>query len=80
MQKDCRKDTERYGKFFVAALSHRTLGDYYNTVFELKEYGGPSGTKWSIDEIDNLFPYELDVYIALTQKRVQERKEAADTQ
>ncbi len=80
MQEERHAHSERYVKFFVTALSHRTLADYYNTVFELKEYGGTSGTKWHVDEIDYLFPYEVDVFIALTQKRVNERKEAASQQ
>lgn len=60
----------------MTAVSETSLGDYYRTTFELKEYR--DGGVWDLREIDDLFPYELDLYILMLKARVQERRDAAN--
>ena len=54
------------------AMSHNTLQNYYSTVFSLAQYH-----KYSISEIENLIPFERDIYVHLLVdylKKVEEEK------
>jgi hypothetical protein len=54
------------------AMSHNTLQNYYSTVFSLAQHH-----KYSISEIENLIPFERDIYVHLLVdylKRVEEEK------
>jgi hypothetical protein len=61
--------------FFVAALAHTSLENYYIECFELKEYR--DGGVWTLMELDDMFPFERAIYIAMTQQRVAARAEQA---
>ena len=53
-------------------MSHNTLQNYYSTVFSLAQHH-----KYSISEIENLIPFERDIYVHLLVdylKRVEEEK------
>lgn len=56
-------------------MAHKTLHDYYRLSFELKEYNG--GGKYSFEEIDDMFPYELELTFQMIRERIQERRDAA---
>ena len=51
-------------------LSHNTLANYYSTVFALVQHH-----KYSISEIENLIPYERDIYISMLQEHLKKEKE-----
>tara|TARA_B100001113_G_scaffold352833_1_gene355273 strand:+ start:471 stop:683 length:213 start_codon:yes stop_codon:yes gene_type:complete len=51
-------------------LSHNTLANYYSTVFALVQHH-----KYSISEIENLIPYERDIYVSMLQEYLQREKE-----
>jgi hypothetical protein len=42
------------------ALSHNTLENYYATVFSLVQHH-----KYSISEVENLIPFERDIYVQM---------------
>jgi hypothetical protein len=60
----------RNSKFFRIAFSHETLGNYFQTNFALMQHH-----KYSLNELDNLIPWEKQVYIDLLLKHLDEEKE-----
>ena len=53
------------------ALNHNTLENYYATIFSLIQHH-----KYSITEIENLIPFERDIYIQMLVAYLREIKEA----
>lgn len=53
------------------ALNHNTLQNYYSTVFALVQHH-----KYSITEIENLIPFERDVYLSMLSDYLQRLEEA----
>ena len=51
-------------------MSHNTLGNYLETIFALKQHH-----KWNIDEIEELIPWERDVYIKMLMDYLEELRE-----
>jgi len=51
-------------------MSHNTLENYYTTVFALAQHH-----KYSITEIEDLMPYERDIYVTLLMAYLEEEKE-----
>jgi len=49
--------------------------NYYKLNFALMQYH-----KYSLTEIENMIPWERDVYVALLQAHLQEEQEKHDTQ
>ena len=47
-----------FRSFFYIALSHNTLENHYSTVFSLVQHH-----KYSISDVENLIPFELDIYV-----------------
>lgn len=45
-------------QFFYVALSHNSLANMYYTNFNLMQHH-----KYSLDEIENMIPFERDLYI-----------------
>lgn len=41
-------------------LSHTTLSGYYEETFFMKQLHG-----WSLEELDNLIPFEKDIYFSM---------------
>ena len=60
----------RNPKFFRIAFSHETLGNYFQTNFALMQHH-----KYSLTELDNLLPWERQVYIDLLLKHIDEETE-----
>lgn len=60
----------RNSKFFRIAFSHETLGNYFQTNFALMQHH-----KYSLTELDNLLPWERQVYIDLLLKHIDEETE-----
>lgn len=66
-----RKDyVGRCTKFFRISLSHDTLGNYFQTNFALMQHH-----KYSLTELDNLIPWERQVYVDLLIKHLNEEAE-----
>lgn len=53
-------------------LNHTSLENHYHTIFGLVQHH-----KYSIDELENLLPYELDIYVAFLIEYIKKRDEAA---
>lgn len=51
-------------------MSHNTLANYYTTLFALVQHH-----KYSISEVEDLLPYERDIYIDLLMAYLKEQKE-----
>ena len=54
-------------------LGHNTLANYYELIFALVQHH-----KYSITEIENLIPYERDIYVAMLSAHLKEEKERAE--
>ncbi len=51
-------------------LSHTTLSDYYQTIFMLAQHH-----KYSIKEIEDMIPYERDLYFGMLIEFIQKQNE-----
>jgi hypothetical protein len=59
-------------------LSHTNLKNYYTTIFAMAQHH-----KYSIEELENLIPFERDIYVEMLLeylKAERERKEKAYNQ
>lgn len=55
------------------ALSHNTLENYYNTVFQMAQHH-----KYSISEIENMIPFERDLYVQMIKNYIEKLKVKAN--
>jgi len=60
----------RLTEFFRLGLGHNSLANYYTVTFQLVQHH-----KYSLTEIENLIPFERDIYIAMLQKWIEEENE-----
>lgn len=51
-------------------MNHNTLGNYYEVNFALTQHH-----KWSLTEIEDLVPWERDVYVKFLSDFIEEQKE-----
>jgi hypothetical protein len=56
-------------------MTHIDLENYYRLNFALIQYH-----KWSLTEIENLLPWERDVYVELLKQHLEEEKMKQQTQ
>ncbi len=56
-------------------MSHNNLANYYEMNFNLKQHHS-----WSIAEIEDLYPYERDIYVEMLIKYMEEKKKEAERQ
>ena len=59
--------SRRTSKFFRIALSHETLANYIQTNFGLIQHHN-----WSLTELENMMPWERDIYTTLLQQYIEE--------
>ena len=57
-------------KFFHIALSHENLGNYYHTNFALMQHH-----KYSLTELENMLPWEREIYLGLLIQYLEEENE-----
>jgi len=57
-------------KFFLVALSHESVRNYYSTNFQLVQHH-----KYSLTELESMMPWEREVYINLLLKHLEEERE-----
>tara|TARA_A200000159_G_scaffold120978_1_gene115170 strand:+ start:985 stop:1158 length:174 start_codon:yes stop_codon:yes gene_type:complete len=50
-------------------MSHMSLSSYFELNFALVQYH-----KYSLTEIENLIPWERDIYVAMLQNHLEEEK------
>ena len=55
------------GKFFQLGMAHTNLESYYKVNFALMQHH-----KYSITEIENMMPWERDVYVTLLKQYIEE--------
>lgn len=56
-------------------VCHETLEDYYNTNFALNKRHG-----YSITELENMLPWERDIYIIMLINHLREEREKREQQ
>ena len=56
--------------FFRIALSHDSLTNYFETNFALMQHH-----KYSLSELENMLPWEREVYVSLLVNDLKEEKE-----
>jgi hypothetical protein len=52
-------------------MGHNTLPNYYETMFALVQHH-----KWSWDELENRYPFEITAIVGMLQKHLTQVKEA----
>ena len=57
-------------KFFRIALSHDSLTNYFETNFALMQHH-----KYSLSELEDMIPWEREVYVSLLVNYLKEEKE-----
>ena len=55
-------------------MAHMSLESYFRLNFALMQYH-----KYSLTEIENMMPWERDVYVVLLQNHIKEEEEKAKT-
>jgi hypothetical protein len=53
------------------ALSHNDLTNYYKTIFSLAQHH-----KYTISDIENLMPFERDIYVNMLVEHLKQLEEA----
>ena len=70
-----RSNSGGHVKFFRLLMGHETLVNYYKTNFSLMQHH-----KYSITELENMIPFERDVYILLLSQHIQEENQRIQQQ
>lgn len=60
----------RFTLFFLISFAEEDIESYYKTNFILHQY-----YHWTLEEIENLYPFELTIYTALTIQYQREREQ-----
>jgi len=61
--------------FFRLSLGSESLHNYYSTNFSLMHHH-----KWSLSEVENLLPWEKEIYCSLLLKALEEEKKQHEMQ
>ena len=69
MQEEKHRSVGGPAKFFIISLSHTSLHAYYKTNFDLMQHH-----KYSLSEIDNLIPWEKEVYVGMSVDLIKEEE------
>ena len=64
------ESTRRNRKFFLVALSHESLYNYMQTNFQLMQHH-----QYSLTELDEMYPWEREIYVRLLLQHLEEEKE-----
>ena len=67
--------TGGYTKFFRLILQYDNLGNYYKTNFALIQHH-----KYSLTELENMIPWERDLYISFLMQHLEEEKNRLEQQ
>lgn len=66
---------KRYSKFFRLTFRYDNLKNYYETNFALMQHH-----KYSLTELENMIPWERNVYVGLLVNYLKEEKERIELQ
>ena len=70
MQRERFDQTGGYGKFFRGMMSYNDINNYYTLNFNLMKHHN-----FSLTEIENMIPYEREIYVSLLIKHLREKEE-----
>ena len=56
--------------FFRVGLSHNSLENYYLSTFAMVQHH-----KWSLTELEDMLPYERDIYVTMLTNWIREENE-----
>jgi len=59
----------RIAIFFRVGMAHEDLESYYKTNFALVQHH-----KYSLSELENMFPWEREIYIVLLKQWIEEQE------
>jgi flagellar basal body-associated protein FliL len=62
-------------KFFRINLYHDNLSNYYKTNFALMQHH-----KYSLTELDNMMPWEREIYVTMLAQHLEEEKQRMEQQ
>ena len=62
-------------KFFRITLSHESLQNYFQTNFVLMQHH-----KYSLTELENMIPWERDIYVTMLMQYLEEENEKIKNQ
>jgi hypothetical protein len=57
-------------KFFLVALAHDNLYNFYKMNFALMQFH-----KYSLQELEDMIPFEREVYVTMLQQYLEEQKQ-----
>lgn len=63
------QEVEWYWRFFLISFLYNNIENYFRLNFALKKYH-----KFSLSEIENMIPWERDVYVTLIREWIEEEK------
>ena len=63
-----------YGKFFLINLCHDTLANHYKMNFALMQYH-----KYALADVDNMLPFEREVYVFMLKEYLEEEKKRLES-
>ena len=64
------RDTEWYSRFFRIAISHESLANMYQVNFSMMQHH-----KYSLSELENMIPWEREVYTSMLAQWLKEEEE-----
>ena len=70
MRQSGRVNTQYGRRFFRISLCHNTLENYFITNFNMMQHH-----KYSLTELDNLIPFEKEIYVNLLVNHIEEENE-----
>lgn len=65
-------EVKNISDWFVICLAHETLSNHYKSNFELMQ-----NHKYSLADLDEMLPYEREIYVVLLNKMIREKNDAA---
>ena len=78
MSADKYLQVKRNARFFLIALSHDSLVNYFQTNYQLMQ-----NHNWTLTDIDSMMPWEREIYVTMladdlkAQKEEQQRQQRA---
>ena len=73
MWSSASSEDRRAKQFFYVGLSHDSLMNLYKTNFALMQHH-----KYSLTELDNMIPFEREIYLGLLTQHLEEEKRKAE--
>jgi hypothetical protein len=65
-----QRNPRRDAKFFFVGMSHNSLANMYQLNFALMQHH-----KYSLTELENMIPFERDIYVTLLRNYLEEQEE-----